>query len=57
MDRDQNAALNILHKALEKNLSSDFSMLSFTTVETPPNVPFVPGVTSDAFVMLVVLGY
>ncbi len=33
-----------------------FSMLSFTTVETPPNVPFVPGVTSDAFVMLVVLG-
>jgi hypothetical protein len=33
-----------------------FSMPSFTTVETPPNVPFVPGVTSDAFVMLVVLG-
>jgi hypothetical protein len=33
-----------------------FSMPSFTTEETPPNVPFVPGVTSDAFVMLIVLG-
>jgi hypothetical protein len=33
-----------------------FSIPSFNAEETPPNIPFVPGGTSDAFVMLVILG-
>jgi hypothetical protein len=33
-----------------------FSMPSFGDAETPPNIAFVPGVTSDAFVMLILLG-
>lgn len=33
-----------------------FSIPSFSAEETPPNVPFAPGGTSDAFVMLVILG-
>jgi len=33
-----------------------FSIPSFNAEETPPNIPFTPGGTSDAFVMLVILG-
>jgi hypothetical protein len=33
-----------------------FSMPLFSADETPPNIPFTPGATSDAFVMLVLLG-
>jgi len=33
-----------------------FSIPSFNAEETPPNIPFVSGGTSDAFVMLVILG-
>jgi len=33
-----------------------FSIPSFNAEETPPNIPFAPGGTSDAFVMLVILG-
>jgi hypothetical protein len=33
-----------------------FSMPLFSADETPPNIPFTPGATSDAFVMLVILG-
>jgi hypothetical protein len=33
-----------------------FSMPSFSADETPPNIPFTPGGTSDAFVMLIILG-
>jgi len=32
-----------------------FSIPSFNAEETPPNIPFTPGGTSDAFVMLVML--
>jgi hypothetical protein len=33
-----------------------FSMPNFGDAETPPNIAFVPGVSSDAFVMLIILG-
>lgn len=33
-----------------------FSIPAFNAEETPPNIPFTPGGTSDAFVMLVILG-
>ena len=33
-----------------------FSIPSFAPEETPPNIPFAPGGTADAFVMIVVMG-
>jgi hypothetical protein len=33
-----------------------FSMPYFSADETPPNIPFTPGSSSDAFIMLIILG-